>query len=341
MIPLVFFFLISLQILTITCQDCVSHGIFTPEQFTTNLGNILADPSTPIEPLCARLGTRTQALWTPDDPNTLNKRGIFWTFATGDDVTTEWLQFAQGAEGVTPAERKRNFAEKVLHHVGFNDSDFNLDEPSNRYHMVVFDFDMMDGTWQELGKQSFMSVWDDMFDYLAAGFKVCHNPKAAYPGGNTETTNDMCEDGVISISTDARSMIKTMNWYELTGCPGGYPDHAEVHRDYASCMAGCKNDPKADEYCLMANITTPVSYGGSINCAHEFENSKPGTLTTRQEALWARVWFEKCMGCNPWFTGIGKGYDPTLPATTGTEHYVRGDVNLEKLGPGKGIDIWP
>ena len=38
--------------------------------------------------------------------------------------------------------------------------------------MVVFDFDMMDGTWQELGKQSFMSVWDDMFDYLAGGFKV-------------------------------------------------------------------------------------------------------------------------------------------------------------------------
>merc|ERR1712223_1346756 len=154
MIPLAFF-LLSLQILTVTCQDCVSHGIFTPEQFTTNLGNILADPSTPIEPLCARLGTRTQALWTLDDPNTLNKRGIFWTFATGDDVTTEWLKFAQGAEGATPAERKRNFAEKVLHHVGFNDSDFNL----------------MDGTWQELGEQSFMSVWDDMFDYLAGSFK--------------------------------------------------------------------------------------------------------------------------------------------------------------------------
>ena len=35
----------------------------------------------------------------------------------------------------------------------------------------------------------------------------------------------MCEDGVITISTEARTMIKTMNWYELTGCPGGYPDH--------------------------------------------------------------------------------------------------------------------
>lgn len=43
-----------------------------------------------------------------------------------------------------------------------------------------------------------------------------------------------------------------------------HSSQAEVHRDYASCMAGCKNDPKADEYCLMADITTPVSYGGNI-----------------------------------------------------------------------------
>ena len=101
-----------------------------------------------------------------------SKRGIFWTFATGDDVTMEWLQFAQNAEGSTPGDRKRSFVEKVLHHVGFNDSDFNLDKPENRYRMVVFDFDLMDGAWQELGEQSFMSVWEDMFSYLAGGFKV-------------------------------------------------------------------------------------------------------------------------------------------------------------------------
>ena len=91
----------------------------------------------------------------------------------------------------------------------------------------------------------------------------------------------MCEDGVISISAEARDMIRTMNWYELTGCPGGYPDHvmsasyqfnvmsslspqSEVHRDYTQCMAGCGNDPRADEYCQMADIITPVSYGGII-----------------------------------------------------------------------------
>ena len=87
-------------------------------------------------------------------------------------MTTEWLQFAQNAQGATPAERKRNFVEKVLHHVGFNDTDFDLDWPENRYRMVVFDFDLMDGAWQELGKQSFQSVWEDMFSYLAGGFKV-------------------------------------------------------------------------------------------------------------------------------------------------------------------------
>lgn len=47
------------------------------------------------------------------------------------------------------------------------------------------------------------------------------------------------------------------------------------------------------------------------------------------------------MGCNPWFTGLGFGYDPNILDTTGTEHYVRGDVDLARLGPAAGIDIWP
>ena len=76
----------------------------------------------------------------------------------------EWLQFAKDANG-----DKRTFAEKVLHHVGFNDSDIDFE---NRYRMLVFDFDLMDGAWQELGKQSFQSVWDDMFSYLGGGFQV-------------------------------------------------------------------------------------------------------------------------------------------------------------------------
>merc|ERR1711894_738898 len=107
----------------------------------------------------------------------------------------------------------------------------------------------------------------------------------------------MCEDGVINISAEAKNMIRTMNWYDLTGCVGGYPDHSEVHRDYTKCMNDC--GPLADEYCQMAEIITPVSYGGSNNCAHEFEYSKPGALTTRQEALWARVWFENVWAVTP------------------------------------------
>ena len=31
---------------------------------------------------------------------------------------------------------------------------------------------------------------------------------------------------------------------------------------------------------------------GSINCTKQYESSKPGDLTSQQEAKWARVWFE-------------------------------------------------
>merc|ERR1719219_2886542 len=41
--------------------------------------------------------------------------------------------------------------------------------------------------------------------------------------------------------------------------------------------------------------------------------------------LWTRAFFEQCMGMNPWFTGLGLGYDPTNKRTTGNEWLVRGD----------------
>ena len=37
----------------------------------------------------------------------------------------------------------------------------------------------------------------------------------------------------------------------------------------------------------------------------------------------------------------GVGYDPSVNDKTGTEFYVRGDVDLELLGPASGIDLWP
>jgi len=50
--------------------------------------------------------------------------------------------------------------------------------------------------------------------------------------------------------------------------------------------------------------------------------------------LWTRAFFESCMGMNPWFTGLGLGYDPTNKRTTGNEWLVRGD----KAVPSSSLD---
>jgi len=311
--------------------------IRTPEEFTTHLNEILTNYNTDIIAVCpeVRLGTRTQVLdqSNANNPNTLSKRGIFWAFATGPDVAGEWLQFAQDAKG-----EKRVFAEKVLHHVGFSDDQIDF---SQRFHMVVFDFDLMDGVWVETdgGQESWQSTWPDTFDYLAGGFKVCRNPGAGYPDGDNISDNDDCVDKILTVSPTAQDEILKKSWSDLTGCPGGYPDHSRM-RNYTACMAECDNSPDADIYCQFVDIITPISYGGSIACADGYEQSKP-VKAGENEAIWARVWFEKCMGCNPWFTGKGVGYDPNKPGETGTEFYVRGDVDLDRLGPASGTDIWP
>ena len=46
------------------------------------------------------------------------------------------------------------------------------------------------------------------------------------------------------------------------------------------------------------------------------------------------------MAMNRWFTGEGYGYDPTVQIKTGTEYIVRGDVDLQILGPADGIDLF-
>merc|ERR1719322_988126 len=295
MITIAFILIILVNSNCIFALECIR----TPEEFTTHLNEILTNYNNDIIAVCpeVRLGTRTQVLdqSNANNPDTLSKRGIFWAFVTGPDVAGEWLQFAQDAKG-----EKRVFAEKVLHHVGFSDDQIDF---SQRFHMVVFDFDLMDGVWVETdgGQESWQSTWPDTFDYLAGGFKVCRNPGAGYPDG--------------------------------------YPDHSRM-RNYTACMAECDNSPDADIYCQFVDIITPISYGRSIACADGYEQSKP-VKAGENEAIWARVWFEKCMGCNPWFTGKGVGYDPNKPGETGTEFYVRGDVDLDRLGPASGTDIWP
>jgi len=315
----------------VDCQ-CLS----TPESYTLHLQELLETPSTDVGFICegTRLGTRTQVLNNDDSsalPETLNKYGVFWTFATGEEVAQDWLFFAKNASG-----NREEFAKKVLHHVGFSDIDF-----SKRFHMVVFDLQLMDAIWTEQdNQQSFQALWSNIFDYLSGGFSVCHNSGAGYPNGTNISDEDDCYERIVEISEGAQKMIIDTNWHDLTGCPGGYPGILKM-KDYESCIAECGDSQQAELYCTFKDILTPISYGGSIKCSDEYQLSKPDGFTTEHEAIWARVWFETCMACNPWFTGEGVGYDPSVNDKTGTEFYVRGDVDLELLGPASGIDLWP
>ena len=94
-----------------------------------------------------------------------SKRGIFWTFGTGEDVAVEWITFAKEAEG-----NKKGFAERVLHHVGFED----IELDKYRFHMVAFDISLMDAAWAEIdgGQAAFKPTWNNTFDYLGNGFTV-------------------------------------------------------------------------------------------------------------------------------------------------------------------------
>ena len=62
--------------------------------------------------------------------------------------------------------------------------------------------------------------------------------------------------------------------------------------DFASCMDDCQGQSSAAQYCQFVDTITPISYGGSIVCCDQYESAKPSQLSTAEEALWARVWFE-------------------------------------------------
>ena len=162
-----------------------------------------------------------------------SKYGVFWAFSTGEDVASEWLQFAQEANG-----DRRAFAERVLLHVGFSQQDINSSR-SKRWHMVVFDLDDMDSAWREVdGHQSFQATWDNMFEYLGGVYTACHSESDTTNtcDGTPEVDGDSCDckvfEGAVMISAEAQTALKTRTWAELTSCADeGYPGHPDLLRD--------------------------------------------------------------------------------------------------------------
>ena len=93
--------------------------------------------------------------------------------------------------------------------------------------------DKLDVTWNEVDaeQKSFKPTWNTTFEYLGNGFEVCRNPGAdLYPDGSNISGPEDCEFKIVDISLAARDWIMSRSWEEVTGCPGGYPDHVEYFR---------------------------------------------------------------------------------------------------------------
>lgn len=266
----------------------IGHGcIRNPQQYVHHLKQILGNSRTQVRSLCrgARVGVRIQGLNNNDNPETLSKYRNFWAFAAGSDVATEFLRFAKD---------RRSFAEKALHHVGVKNKN------ANRYQLVAFDYGRMERAWQKLdGKKHFQATWDNIFNYLGRGFKVCDK-------------YGKCVNGKVRISSAAKNIMKANSYHQLTK---GTPEAAWETKHFLKIL---------DD--------NSIPYDGSVSCVQKYETLKPSWVKKnrqgRQEAVWARVWLEKCMAASDLFTGNGRGRNAVTGRTTGTEFIVRGDLSF-------------
>ena len=104
-----------------------------------------------------------------------------------------------------------------MYHIGSDTVDF-----TKKFHMVAYNLNLMDGIWEEDdgGQTSILATWDKIFDYFAAGFKVC---KAS--SGTVSVKPQDCKDKIINIDTRLREIIKANSFEKLTGCKYGYPNN--------------------------------------------------------------------------------------------------------------------
>jgi len=113
----------------------------------------------------------------------------------------------------------------------------------------------------------------------------------------------------------------------LTGCGDGFtgPWTRDTCTDYRNMTEQFKKS--------FCGSNVPCGSTRCVDIYRDGPNGRPAsdldTLT-----LWTRAYFQMCMGINEWFTGLGRGYDPTNHKTTGIEWLVRGD----KAVPSKDLD---
>jgi len=330
--------LTALSLLLLGCQ-ADAQCIDTSKKYTTHLGELLNNTDTVQMPVCdgTKLMSRIDGLkgnltnW-PKLPDSLNKYGGYWSFASGVDVLKHFLDLAKSSKG-----DKTLFIEEAFYYVGFGKGKIDT-SGDTKYIITVIDQEAMDDQWgiaapdpeEKYPYHSFQPLWDDMFAYLENEFQVCHNPGS--PDQDTVSRPEDCGHTNAEIPELARINIVSTNYTELTGCKEGFllTDSDFRYESRETCSERCPGpaycgDKCQGQYCESLKILQDASYAGSVECVKAF-NTKRGSL---DETLWSRAFFEQCLGFNEWFTGLGFGYSPAQNQVTGTEFIVRGDIALE------------
>jgi len=294
--------------------------IGTPLDFKYQLEAIL-DGDERGESVCENaLFGRTDTYWDGQSlPGSLSTHSLMWVFVSEWTVLNTFLDFAAEECSISGANGGRCdrtlLIERMMNYAGFDSDDIygNINNAEfNNFTMVIVDQQKTTDAWNfDLGP--FQPKWDELYSYLSSptGFQVCND--------------DGCEE----------KHMPAEFYATLTGGPS-QPNGIKDYPALTGCEPGFTGPwTKADcsEYETMkgafyASFCPDNSPCGSTACV-DIYTAGPDNVWPSDDldklTLWTRAFFEQCMGMNPWFTGLGLGYDPTNKRTTGNEWLVRGD----------------
>jgi len=306
--------------------------IASADDYTAYLERLLTRPvSRYFRKICPWLNlfTTVEALdaETGNTPVTLSQ-SRFWAFASGKDAAENWLIQANNFP------TRQEFTQYVLLTVGFGPEDIDL-SGGIRYQMIVFNNKLGDKIWRagmpapellpEAHQQSFQPVWKQVFSYLSSDFMVCSSPSV--PRFPPVSVARDCEVLQAVIPVAAQTEILSLSYSDLTGCRGGFPEARPGGGGGVDCRARCPGS-QGETYCQYIAAFQAAYLLGSRGCVDMFNSESRGEA---EEARWARAFFEVCFDFNPYFTGLGVGYNEATRQTTFTEWLVRGDVALEDM----------
>jgi len=305
----------------------------TPDEFKMEFEDILGGGGggTGLTVCPERLYARTDVLWPGQEnyPTSLSQYGNMWAFVSDGDALDQYLYFAR-QECITGLCDRRALIIQMMTYAGFGVSDIEYElNRGKSFVMVVVNQTETQDAWPDYGP--FQVTWEETYKYLgqSTGFEVCNI--VARDG------EEKCQRKTMPGENKFANTIGSMGNYPfLTGCDSGFsgtiraicPAEYELMKteyEAARCNDDGTNLPCGSGRCVDIYTEGAAGYGAD----------------TLELAQWTRAFFEMCMGMNPWFTGLGLGYNPTTGKTTAAEFLVRGDEDVPSNGLGaRYIELW-